>query len=100
MRNVLGGEINWNIIGIEFCKLENGKSGIVRSLSRRKVPFNKHFCWFFWDLANLKVYESYTTFFYRFDVSNGIKLRYRYTDSRIMSWKSADIDEVFVFLQN
>ena len=58
------------------------------------------FVGFFLDLANLKVYESFTTFFYPFDVSNGIKLRYRYTDSRIMSWKSADIDEVFVFLQN
>ena len=46
------------------------------------------------------MYESYTTFFYPFDFSNGIKLRYRYTESRIMSCKSADIDEVFVFLQN
>ena len=32
-------------IGTEFCKLENGKLPIVRSLSWRKVPFNKPFCW-------------------------------------------------------
>ena len=46
------------------------------------------------------MYESYTTFFYPFDISDGIKLRYRYTDSRIMSCKSADMDEFFAFLQN
>ena len=51
-------------------------------------------------LAHLKVYESYTTFFYPFDVSDGIKSPYTYTDSRIMSCKSADTDEVFIFLQN
>ena len=51
-------------------------------------------------LANLKVYESYTTFFYPFDVSDGIKSPYTYTDSRIMSCESADTDEVFIFLQN
>ena len=28
------------------------------------------------DSANLKVYESHTTFLHRFDVSDGIKLRY------------------------
>ena len=28
------------------------------------------------DSANLKVYESYTTFLYPFDDSDGIKLRY------------------------
>ena len=102
MGNVLSGGINWNIIGTEFCKVENGKPRIVRSWSRSKVLFNKPFfvVFFILDLANLKMYESYTTFFYPFDFSNGIKLRYRYTDSRIMSFKSADIDEVFVFLQN
>ena len=52
------------------------------------------------DLANLKVYESYTTFFYVFDVSDGRNIPYRYTDSRIMSFKSADIDEVSIILQN
>ena len=39
-------------------------------------------------------------FFYPFDVGDGIELRSRYTDSRIMSCKSADIDEVLIFLQN
>ena len=101
MGNVLSGEINWNIIGNEFCKLENGKSRIVRSLSRREVPFNRIFCCFFIiDLANLKMYESSTIFFYPFDVSDDINLRYRNTDSRMMCCKWADIDEVFVFLQN
>ena len=69
----------------------------------REVKFhstNLFVVFFLLDLANLKMYESYTTFFYPFDFSNGIKLRYRYTESRIMSCKSADIDEVFVFLQN
>ena len=100
LRNVLSGEIIWNIIGIEFCKLENDKSRIVRSLSRRKFPFIKPFCWFFLDIANLKMYECHTTFFYSFDISDGIKLRYRYTDSRIMSCKSADIDGFFAFRQS
>ena len=98
---VVNGGINWSIIGTEFRKVENGKPRIVRSLSRSKVPFNKPFCRFFiLDWANLKMYESYTTFFHPFDFSTGIELRYRYTDSRIMSCKSAGIDEVFVFLQN
>ena len=52
------------------------------------------------DLANLKMYESSTIFFYPFDVSDDINLRYRNTDSRMMCCKWADIDEVFVFLQN
>ena len=47
MGNVLSGRINWNIIGTEFGKVENGKSRIVHSLSRSKVPFNKPFCRFF-----------------------------------------------------
>ena len=35
-----------------------------------------------------------------FCVSNGIELRYSYTDSRILSCKAADSDEIFIFLQN
>ena len=69
----------------------------------REVKFhstNLFVVFFILGLANLKMYESYTTFFYPFDFSIGVKWRYRYTDSRIMSCKSADIDEVFVFLQN
>ena len=95
----------WNSLKFncsEFCNLENGKLRTVRSSSRKEVPFNKHFRWicFFFDLANLTVYESYTTFFYPSDVSDGIKLRYTYTDSRVMSCKSADLDESFISLQN
>ena len=48
MGNVLSGGINWNIIGTEFCKVENGKPRIVRSLSRSKVLFNKPFFVFFY----------------------------------------------------
>ena len=79
MRNVFGGQINWNLFNTDFCKLENGKSRIVRSLSRREVHSTYLFVvvFFILDLANLKMYESYTTFLYPFDVSDGIKLRYR-----------------------
>ena len=87
--------------GTEFCKLENGKSGIVRSISWRKVPFNKPFCWirYFRFSKHGSVWVLYY-FFYPFDVIDGVKLPDTYTDSRIMSCKSADIGEIVLFLQN
>ena len=87
--------------GTEFCKLENGKSRLVRSFSWRKVPFNKPFCWnrYFRFSKHESVWVLYY-FFYPFDVSDGVKLPDTYTDSRIMSCKSAAIGEIVIFLQN
>ena len=78
LRNVFGGQINWNLFDTDFCKLGNGKSRIVRSLSRREIHSTYIFVVFLnLDSANLKMCESYTSFLFPFDVSDGIKLRYR-----------------------
>ena len=47
MRNVFGGQINWNLFNTDFCKLENGKLRIVPSLSRREVHSTYLFVVFF-----------------------------------------------------